>query len=35
MKAQWGLRGFWPNAYAGYVRDLDGNKLAAYCRKAE
>jgi catechol 2,3-dioxygenase-like lactoylglutathione lyase family enzyme len=30
-----GPRGFWPHAYAGYVRDLDGNKLAAYCRKAE
>ena len=30
-----GPRGFWPNAYAGYVRELDGNKLAAYCRKAE
>jgi catechol 2,3-dioxygenase-like lactoylglutathione lyase family enzyme len=30
-----GPRGFWPNAYAGYVRDLDGNKLAAYCRKPE
>ena len=30
-----GPRGFWPNAFAGYVRDLDGNKLAAYCRKAE
>jgi catechol 2,3-dioxygenase-like lactoylglutathione lyase family enzyme len=30
-----GPRSFWPNAYAGYVRDLDGNKLAAYCRKAE
>jgi catechol 2,3-dioxygenase-like lactoylglutathione lyase family enzyme len=30
-----GPRGFWPNAYAGYCRDLDGNKLAAYCRKAE
>ena len=30
-----GPRGFWPNAYAGYVRDLDGNKLAAYCRKVE
>jgi len=28
-----GPRGFWPNAYAGYVRDLDGNKLAAYCFK--
>ena len=30
-----GPRGFWPNAYAGYCRDLDGNKLAVYCRKAE
>ena len=30
-----GPRGFWPHAYAGYVRDLDGNKLAAYCRKPE
>jgi predicted lactoylglutathione lyase len=30
-----GPRAFWPNAYAGYVRDLDGNKLAAYCLKAE
>jgi len=30
-----GPRGFWPNAYAGYCRDPDGNKLAAYCRKAE
>jgi hypothetical protein len=30
-----GRRGFWPNAYAGYCRDLDGNKLAAYCTKAE
>ena len=30
-----GPRGFWPNAYAGYCRDLDGNKLAAYCTKAE
>jgi len=30
-----GPRGFWPHAYAGYCRDLDGNKLAAYCRKAE
>ena len=30
-----GPRGFWPNTYAGYCRDLDGNKLAAYCRKAE
>jgi catechol 2,3-dioxygenase-like lactoylglutathione lyase family enzyme len=30
-----GPRGAWPNAYAGYVRDLDGNKLAAYCLKPE
>ena len=30
-----GPRSFCPNAYAGYVRDLDGNKLAVYCRKAE
>jgi len=30
-----GPRGFWPHAYAGYCRDLDGNKLAAYCRKLE
>ena len=30
-----GPRGFWPNAYAGYCRDPDGNKLAAYCTKAE
>jgi catechol 2,3-dioxygenase-like lactoylglutathione lyase family enzyme len=30
-----GPRGFWPDAYAGYVRDLDGNKLAAYCTKPE
>lgn len=30
-----GPREFWPNAYAGYVRDLDGNKLAVYCLKAE
>ncbi len=28
-------RGFWPNAYAGYCRDLDGNKLAAYCTNPE
>lgn len=27
--------GFWPHAYAGYCRDLDGNKLAAYCREPE
>ena len=30
-----GPRGFAPNAYAGYVRDLDGNKLACYCFKPE
>jgi catechol 2,3-dioxygenase-like lactoylglutathione lyase family enzyme len=30
-----GPRGWKPNAYAGYVRDLDGNKLAAYCFNAE
>jgi catechol 2,3-dioxygenase-like lactoylglutathione lyase family enzyme len=26
-----GPRGWAPNAYAGYARDLDGNKIAAYC----
>jgi len=30
-----GPRGIAPNAYAAYCRDLDGNKLAAYCFKAE
>ena len=30
-----GPRGFWPNAFAGYCRDLDGNKITAYCTKAE
>jgi catechol 2,3-dioxygenase-like lactoylglutathione lyase family enzyme len=30
-----GPRSWKPNAYAGYVRDLDGNKLAAYCFRAE
>ena len=30
-----GPRGWAPNAYAGYARDLDGNKIAAYCFKAE
>jgi hypothetical protein len=30
-----GPRGFWPNADAGYCRDLDGNNLAAYCTKPE
>src|SRR6202521_4516068 len=28
-----GPRGFWPDAYAGYCHDLDGNKIATYCRK--
>lgn len=28
-----GTRGWAPNAYAAYVRDQDGNKLAAYCFK--
>ena len=30
-----GPRGWAPNAYAGYARDLDGNKIAAYCFAAE
>jgi len=30
-----GPRGFAPNAYAGYLRDLDGNKIVAVCMKAE
>nr|WP_057929586.1 VOC family protein [Burkholderia ambifaria] len=30
-----GPRSWAPNAYAAYVRDLDGNKLAVYCFKAE
>ena len=30
-----GPRSWHPTAYAGYCRDLDGNKLAAYCFKAE
>jgi catechol 2,3-dioxygenase-like lactoylglutathione lyase family enzyme len=30
-----GPRGWAPHAYAGYVRDLDGNKIAAYCFAAE
>jgi catechol 2,3-dioxygenase-like lactoylglutathione lyase family enzyme len=29
-----GPRGWAPNAYAAYARDLDGNKIAAYCFKA-
>jgi catechol 2,3-dioxygenase-like lactoylglutathione lyase family enzyme len=30
-----GSRGWAENAYAAYARDLDGNKLAVYCFKAE
>lgn len=30
-----GPRNWTDNAYAAYARDLDGNKLAAYCFKAE
>lgn len=30
-----GTREWAPNAYAAYVRDLDGNKLAVYCFKPE
>lgn len=30
-----GPRGFAPNAYAGYLRDLDGHKITAVCLKAE
>jgi len=30
-----GPRGWAPHAYAAYVRDLDGNKLAVYCFKPE
>lgn len=30
-EGQPGPRQWAPNAYAAYVRDLDGNKLAAYC----
>lgn len=30
-----GPRGWAPNAYAAYTRDLDGNKIAAYCFSAE
>lgn len=30
-----GPRGWAPNAYAAYARDLDGNKIAAYCFAAE
>ena len=28
-----GTRGWAPNAYAAYTRDLDGNKIAVYCFK--
>lgn len=34
-EGQPGTRDWAPNAYAAYVRDLDGNKLAAYCFKPE
>ncbi|MBN3786556.1 VOC family protein [Burkholderia sp. Ac-20353] len=30
-----GPRGWAPHAYAAYVRDLDGTKLAVYCFKPE
>lgn len=30
-----GPRGAAPNAYGAYLRDPDGNKLCAYCFKAE
>ena len=30
-----GPRSWHPTAYAGYVRDLDGNKICAYCFAAE
>ena len=30
-----GPRTFAPNAYAAYLRDLDGNKITAVCLKAE
>ena len=32
-EGQPGTRDWAPNAYAAYVRDLDGNKLAVYCFK--
>jgi len=34
-EGQPGPRQWAPNAYAAYVRDHDGNKLAAYCFKPE
>jgi catechol 2,3-dioxygenase-like lactoylglutathione lyase family enzyme len=30
-----GTRSWAPNAFAGYARDLDGNKIAAYCFSTE
>jgi hypothetical protein len=30
-----GPRSWHPTAYAGYPRDLDGNKICAYCFKGE
>ena len=30
-----GPRSWHPTAYAGYIRDLDGNKICAYCFAAE
>ncbi len=30
-----GPRGFAPNAYAAYIRDLDGTKIVAVCTKPE
>jgi catechol 2,3-dioxygenase-like lactoylglutathione lyase family enzyme len=30
-----GTRSWHPTAYAGYLRDLDGNKICAYCFNAE
>ncbi|MBB3240007.1 MULTISPECIES: VOC family protein [unclassified Pseudomonas] len=34
-EGQPGSRSWAENAYAAYARDLDGNKLAVYCFKAE
>jgi catechol 2,3-dioxygenase-like lactoylglutathione lyase family enzyme len=34
-EGQPGSRSWAENAYASYARDLDGNKLAVYCFKAE
>ena len=30
-----GPRSWHPTAYAGYIRDLDGNKICAYCFASE